>query len=204
MHLLLLVLVGLALQDPVLAVRAPRTWLRPIAAPVREATVRIDRATGLFRRVPSSTADGAKEIVYDNDCQHTYYVGGSDAGCQIAQLTGGVRAEVSAQDTELGSATIVGTGFPATTSPTALVFRANDQEPTLVVFGDVLRCVGVVNLVRLGATVASGGSSAHVLGHNPAFPPADFYYQIWFRNTPVSFCTKSGFNLSNGERMFWP
>ena len=58
----------------------------------------------------------------------------------------------------------------------------------------------------LTATVASGGTSTHLISHGAG--PGTFHYQIWFRNTPISFCVTSGpfsgaFNLSNGQSMVW-
>lgn len=129
------------------------------------------------------------------------------AGCQTANNLGGVTAATAAQDTVGNTATIVGTGFPPAAAPTSLVIRANNQEATPVLFGDGLRCVGTTQLVRLAATVASSGTSTHVFGHNPAFPAANFFYQLWFRNTPASLpCApaSANFNLSNGLRLFWP
>ena len=126
---------------------------------------------------------------------------------QIAQMNGGVVCQLAGYSLVANQGTIIGTGFPPASSPTAIVIRANNQEGTPVAFGDGLRCAGTVNLVRLAATVASGGSSVHAFGHNPALPPATFYYQIWFRNTPATApcsAAPAAFNLSNGRAIFWP
>ena len=124
---------------------------------------------------------------------------------RTAQATGGVIATATAQDTVAFQATIVGTGYPAATAPTAIVIRGNNHEPSPVPFGDGIQCVGTVGLVRLGATNASAGMSTHLIPHNGAFPPASFYYQIWYRNQPASYCSSAdAFNLSSGQRLFWP
>jgi hypothetical protein len=152
-----------------------------------------------------NASDGAHAFC---PCSDTATAPNPDGGCQIAQLNGGVIADTAMQDTVGTTATILGTGFPPASSPTAIVIRANNQEATPVVFGDGLRCVGVVQLVRLAATTASSGTSTHVFGHNPAFPPANFFYQLWFRNTPATgpcaAASTTNFNLSNGVKLFWP
>jgi hypothetical protein len=132
--------------------------------------------------------------------------GNPDAGCEIAQGTGGVRAEVTGLDTGLSMATLTGTGFPPAAAPTAIVIRANNLEATPVQFGDGLRCIGITGFVRLAATNASSGTSIHTFTH--AAGPGVFNYQIWFRNTPVSYCVTTGpssgaFNLTNGQAITW-
>jgi hypothetical protein len=71
------------------------------------------------------------------------------------------------------------------------------------VFGDGLRCIGAP-LVRLAATLASGGVSTHAFGHGPSAGAGTFYYQLWFRSTPLSYCdATSAFNLSSGVTLTW-
>jgi hypothetical protein len=127
-------------------------------------------------------------------------------GCDIAQGTGGVLANLIGQTTGPNSATLQGTGFPPAAAPSAIVIRANNLEASPVVFGDGLRCVGLTGFARLAATAAAGGVSTHVFGHGAA--AGTYFYQIWFRNTPVSYCVTTGassgaFNLSNGYRLTW-
>ena len=33
--------------------------------------------------------------------------------------------------------------------------------------------------------------------------PGTFYYQLWYRNTPSSYCTPAAFNLSSGRTLVW-
>jgi len=132
--------------------------------------------------------------------------GAPDTGCEIAQGTGGVGLTVFAQETSpLNRATAVGTGFPSMGSPAAIVIRSSGLDPASpVVFGDGLRCVSVP-LVRLGATQAAGGTSIHTFGHGSMAGSGSFAYQLWFRNTPISFCDPvAAFNLSNGRLLTWP
>jgi hypothetical protein len=43
-----------------------------------------------------------------------------------------------------------------------------------------------------------------VFGHSAVAGPGTFYYQLWFRDTPSSFCNPStAFNLSNGRTLSW-
>jgi hypothetical protein len=131
--------------------------------------------------------------------------GTPSSGCDNAQGTGGVRLDVAAQTTSPNGATLVGTGFPVMASPTAIVLRSNALDPmSPVVFGDGLRCVASMPLVRLAAAAASGGSTTHAFGHSAAAGTGDFYYQVWYRNTPSSFCDPlAAFNLSSGVVLTW-
>jgi hypothetical protein len=90
-------------------------------------------------------------------------------------------------------------------SPTAIVLRSNALDPASpVVFGDGLRCVATTPLVRLTAAAAGGGSSTHAFGHSAAAGTGDFYYQVWYRNAPSSFCDPlAAFNLSSGVTLTW-
>jgi len=131
--------------------------------------------------------------------------GDPDTGCEIRQGTGGVALSVLGQQTTpLNRVTLMGTGFPDTSAPAAIVIRAQGTDPAApVVFGDGLRCVGVP-LVRLGATFAAGGVSTHTFGHGAMGALGTHYYQVWFRNIPVMFCDPtSAFNLSNGRTLVW-
>ena len=127
-----------------------------------------------------------------------------DSGCEIAQTTGGVQLSLVGQSTALPNrATVSGTGFPAASTPTAIVIRGTALDPAApVVFGDGIRCVGTP-LVRLAGTFALSGTSVHTFGHGTMAGAGDFYYQLWFRNTPAMYCTPDAFNLSNGRSLTW-
>jgi len=131
--------------------------------------------------------------------------GSADTGCQIPQGTGGVGLTLVMQETSpQNRATIAGAGFPAMGTPASVVIRAGALDVgSPVVFGDGLRCVGVP-IVRLAATLASGGASTHTFGHGTMAGSGNFYYQLWFRSTPISFCDPvAAFNLSNGRVLAW-
>ena len=130
--------------------------------------------------------------------------GAPSAGCDLQQATGGVSLEAVAQETgALNRMTWSATGFPSSGTPTSIVLRATTLESTPVVFGDGLRCIGTP-LVRLAAQFAVGGSVSHEHGHGTMAGGGDFYYQLWFRNTPAMFCDPSAaFNLSDGRIVSW-
>jgi hypothetical protein len=132
--------------------------------------------------------------------------GSLDSGCDNAQGTGGVKINLIAQASTPNGATMTGTGFSTMGSPTAILIRSNSLNPSgPVVFGDGLRCINTFPLVRLAATTASVGTSTHVISHGAAAGTGPFFYQIWYRNTPSTFCDPfAAFNLSNGRRICWP
>jgi hypothetical protein len=126
------------------------------------------------------------------------------AGCDNAQGTGGVRLRVLSQSFSPNAATLRGEGFPPGASPTALVIRAPGIAGSQAPFGDGLLCLDTsAGLVRLAATTAVGGLSTHVFGHGAAAGTGAFSYQLWYRNTPASFCTADAFNTSSLEWLLW-
>jgi hypothetical protein len=118
--------------------------------------------------------------------------------------TGGVHLALTGITTAPARATLTGSGFPSASAPTSIVLRspALDASSPLV-FGDGLRCIAAAGLVRLAATTASGGSSTHAFNHGAG--AGTFHYQLWFRNTPSTFCDPfASFSLSNGQSIAWP
>jgi hypothetical protein len=130
--------------------------------------------------------------------------GDPDTGCDLAQGTGGVGLSLVAQETSpQNRITMQGTGFPPMSAPSSIMIRATTLDPSPpFVFGDGLRCINST-VVRLAATFASGGQATHTAGHGAMAGSGDFYYQLWFRNTPGMFCTPAAFNLSNGRILSW-
>jgi hypothetical protein len=131
-------------------------------------------------------------------------LGNPDTGCDIQQATGGIGLEVTAQATSVQNrATLMGTGFPPMSAPGVTVIRGAGLDPASpAVFGDGLLCISVP-VVRVGATLASGGVSLQTVGHGAAAGAGTFFYQLWARNIPAMFCTPDGFNLSNGRAITW-
>lgn len=128
--------------------------------------------------------------------------GAPESGCDIQQGTGGVQLGLVAREQgALNRVTWNGTGFPAGSSPTAIVIRAGELDPaTPVVFGDGLRCIGST-VVRMSTTLSLGGTSEHTIGHGVA--AGDYYYQLWYRDPSNAFCTKDEFNMSSGLTLGW-
>ena len=150
-----------------------------------------------WRNPPPTTFCGSDEVTCP--CGNAG-VGG--AGCDLPQGTGGVLLELVEQDQGTSRATFQGTGFPTSSTPTAIVIRAESLEPLPVPFGDGLRCISTP-VVRLAATFATGGSSTHAFTHGVMAGPGTFFYQLWFRSSPAMFCTPDAFNLSNGQILNW-
>jgi hypothetical protein len=133
--------------------------------------------------------------------------GAPDAGCDNAQSTGGVQINLVNQVTSPSNgATLTGTGFSTMGAPTSIVLRSNALDPRApVVVGDGLRCVNTHPLVRLAATTAVAGTATHTIGHGAMAGTGTFFYQLWYRNTPSTFCDPfAAFNLSNGTDATWP
>jgi hypothetical protein len=130
--------------------------------------------------------------------------GTPEAGCDISHGTGGIALVITGQESSpQNRATLVGTGYPAMGAPGVTVIRSNALDPASpVVFGDGLRCIGLP-VVRVGAVLASGGTSTQTVGHGAGAGTGTFYYQLWLRNTPSMFCTPDAFNLSNGRTIVW-
>jgi len=173
------------------------TYFHPIVADVMRAgaegsCIPVDTETGAF-------CDATDGSLASCPCGQ----GDPDSGCEIAQGTGGVQLNLVSQSlAPQNGVTMTGTGFPAAQLPAVVVIRANSIEPSPVTFGDGLRCVGTP-VVRLGGVVAFGGTSIHSFGHGMAAGSGDFYYQLWFRNTPAMSCTPDAFNLSSGRTLSW-
>jgi hypothetical protein len=127
--------------------------------------------------------------------------GAAGRGCDNAQATGGVELSVASFQPATPSISFTGSGFPATSSPTVIALRSPTAAAVPPPFGDGLLCL-TPPLVRFGATFASGGTSAHAIGHGAG--PGVFSYQLWYRNQPGGFCTAAAYNLSNGIAVTWP
>jgi hypothetical protein len=151
-------------------------------------------------RVP----EGLVSYCFGNDVDCPCANGGAaDTGCDIAQSTGGVRLDsisLAPDGAGGGSAVLRGVGYPPGSFPTVVGLRS--AVAGQAVFGDGLLCV-TPPVVRFGAATGVGGVSQHSVGHGVG--AGTFYYQLWFRNTPMSFCDPiAAFNTSNGLQVVWP
>ena len=118
-------------------------------------------------------------------------------------LTGGVKLTVTGQSFgAMNLATAITEGYPVTTTPTAIIIRSVAPQAATT-FGDGILCLAG-SVVRTGTAVGTAGTATHIFGHGTMAGTGCFYYQAWFRSTPVSFCdATAGFNLSNGRTMTW-
>ena len=156
---------------------------------------------GLLAPNPETFCDGAHGTMAYCPCDP----GAPETGCDIAQVNGGVSLSLLGQEQGVKNrATLVGAGFPVAAQPPVVVLRSSqliDGPPVLL--GDGMRCMEAP-LVRLAAVPAIGGSSQHVFGHGAMAGEGRFYYQLWFRNQPMTFCTPdAAFNLSAGRALSW-
>lgn len=75
-------------------------------------------------------------------------------------------------------------------------------------FGDGLRCIGgqlrrlaVVPIVGGNACLGNGGTvPIHTSGQ---VTPGNYGYQVWYRDSNLSFCTALTYNITNGIRATW-
>jgi hypothetical protein len=194
---------GNAAFEESLPVLAPNGWVATSTA-TREPvgrTSEFSTCTPITRGLGTSFCDMNDGSLASCPCSNP---GDPDLGCDNAQSTGGVSFSVLAQTTSPNGATLQGSGFSTAGTPTAIVIRSNGLDSSSpVVFGDGLRCIDASSLVRLAPTLATGGTSTHSFGHSGGTGPGTFYYQIWYRNTPASYCTPAAFNLSSGRTLVW-
>jgi hypothetical protein len=129
-------------------------------------------------------------------CGNTGLIG---RGCDNAAATGGVRLAAGAFDAQAGTAELVASGAPASTSPTALLLRASTASPGLP-FLDGRTCLDGA-LTRVAARVASGGDARFAIVHDDG--AGTFHYQVLYRSEPAGFCTAGAANLSSGLTLIW-
>ena len=138
--------------------------------------------------------------------------GDVQTGCDVPRpamqgggTTGGVSLNVVRQRCNPNRTTLVSAGYPTLSMPSSVIFRSNGLDPqTPVVFGDGLRCVSGVGVVRVGGTTALAGSATHTFGHGTMVGAGTFFYQAWFRSFPASYCDPTAaFNLSSGLTLEW-
>jgi hypothetical protein len=131
--------------------------------------------------------------------------GNGDGGCDNSQGTGGVQIAIqnfAPDGAGGGTAEITGSGYPSGGQPLVTLLRSPAVQDPPVVFGDGLRCLASAGLVRVNRTLASGGASLNPVVHDAG--AGLFHYQLWYRNTPLSFCDPlAAFNLSNGVSVPW-
>jgi hypothetical protein len=143
-------------------------------------------------------------LCFGNDVDCPCANGGlPDRGCENAATTGGVRLDVASfcpDGVGGGTATLVGTGFPTSASPTVIAIRGSG--PGLAPFGDGVLCLDTTT-VRVDTSSASAGVSSQPMSHGAG--TGTFFYQLWYRSNPRTYCDPTAaFNLSNATRITWP
>jgi hypothetical protein len=132
------------------------------------------------------------------------------AGCLNSLGLAGTLRTSGAASVASDSLTLLGTSMPGTA--TALYFQGTTAIGlgAGAVLGDGLRCAGGA-VVRLGTVTNTSGTSQLPDASHPtplssagAIPTGGGtrIYQAWYRNV-ASFCTPSGFNLTNGVSIAW-
>jgi hypothetical protein len=147
----------------------------------------------------SSFCDGTDGSLTTCPCGNP---GATFTGCNHAQGGGGVGLHIEAQETvPMNRATLTGNGFPVGTTPAAVAIRSATLDSSGgAVFGDGVRCVASP-FVRVRAAFAIGGTATYEFGHGGG--AGRFYYQLWYRSQPASFCTPDAFNASGGRLLDW-
>jgi hypothetical protein len=141
-------------------------------------------------------------------CGHSGYVG---RGCQNSALTFG------AQITANGSTspdTVVLTSAGELPSSLSIFIQGQTTLPNGTVFGDGVRCINA-NLLRIGVHNAVGGTVSYPQSGDPSITARSAalgdpimtgtsrYYQCYYRDPNLSFCTGAGFNVSDAVQVAW-
>jgi hypothetical protein len=119
--------------------------------------------------------------------------------------TGGLLTGTGSASVAGDTVVLTGSGMP---SSTCLYFQGTTQPAAL--FGDGIKCVGGTT-IRLGVKANVGGTSSFpgagdpkisVKGAIPAGGGTRFY-EVWYRDSSLTFCTPATFNFTNGFAVVW-
>jgi hypothetical protein len=151
---------------------------------------------------------GNRAVATPCPCGHSGYVG---RGCQNSALTFG------AQITANGSTspdTVVLTSAGELPSSLSIFIQGQSTLPNGTVFGDGVRCINA-NLLRIGVHNAVGGTVSYPQSGDPSITARSAalgdpimtgtsrYYQCYYRDPNLSFCTGAGFNVSDAVQVAW-
>ena len=104
-------------------------------------------------------------------------------------------------DPSTAAVVLQSSGMPPATTALAIRGTARVNGGLGLAFGDGLLCV-TGSVVRLGVSTTAQGAATFPVSHGAG--PGAFHYQIWYRNTPSTFCDAfAAYNLSNGQRVTW-
>jgi hypothetical protein len=142
--------------------------------------------------------------------------GNDDSGCDNAQGTGGARLTYihGTYDPVTRTVDLIGTGFNPAAAVSIVPVRSTATH-SAVVFGDGITCL-VPPVQRLknyfGFAVNGTWPGPSSSWPSPAGAPqlwqpnlsGTYYYQLFYRNTPGTYCDgMSWFNWSNGLSLTW-
>lgn len=132
---------------------------------------------------------------------------GSNLGCLNSTGQGGGLRATGVPSLANDSLVLLGTQMTGTS---VLYFQGTtrDNGGNGSLFGDGKRCAAGT-IVRLGVEANAGGASQYPFGADPSISVRGSVgaagtrtYQAWYRNV-ATFCTPSGFNLTNGVAVQW-
>lgn len=134
---------------------------------------------------------------------------GDNLGCVSSLALGGKLRGGGQSSVTTDSFVLTSTQVP---NGPALYFQGDAQMVggAGVSFGDGLLCAGG-NIIRLGVKFAAGGNTSSFPGVGDplisvqgAVAPGDTrYYQAWYRDAVIGYCTTAVYNLSNGLTVSW-
>ena len=141
-------------------------------------------------------------------CNHSGLVGhgcNNSAGTMGAQLTGNGSTSPD---------TVVLTSTGELPNALTIFFQGQTTLPNGTPFGDGLRCVNTT-LLRIGVHNASGGTAFYPHSGDPSITTRSAslgdpimsgtsrYYQAYYRDPNLAFCTGQGFNSSSAVQVNW-
>jgi subtilase family serine protease len=159
--------------------------------------------------IPFCFGDGADPLV-TTACPCANF-GATGHGCANGGNSNG------AQLTATGATspdTVVLTGAGELNSSLSVFLQGNVNTNSGVLFGDGVRCAAGL-LKRLYTKNASGGTVTAPGAGDPSIttqsaalgdtimPGTSRYYQVYYRDPNLTFCTGLGFNVTNGMRIVW-
>lgn len=152
------------------------------------------------------SADGSDPLVTTLcPCGNT---GAPGHGCAHSQDANGALLLASGT-TSPDSVHLDATQMPGTA--TCIFLKGDQAAHAGIVFGDGVRCIDG-SLIRLGATVASGGATSYpqlgqtsvsVRGQTASGSGLTGYYLTYFRNSAAGFCPPASFNATNSWQITW-
>ena len=137
--------------------------------------------------------------------------GASGHGCGNSQNASGAKLSASGNTAPADTLVLQASGMPAIATAACVFLQGSTRNTAGIVFGDGLRCAAGT-LVRLGTKSMPAG---HARYPEPGDPPLSIrggvtpgsgvtrWYQAWYRNAALGFCTSATFNVTSGVEVRW-